>query len=76
MFGMNGPLIGYVWGYACDAYFCYTKYQAILLFACVDAAELFTYLRLDEAGSAGDAACFNRSGLGLRIQEYLTIPQG
>ena len=59
-----------------DAYYCYKKYHAILLFACVDAAGLFTYLRLGEAGSAGDAATFNRSGLGLRIQEYLAMPQG
>eukprot|EP00798_Chlamydomonas_sp_ICE-L_P023320 gene23320-biopygen31890 len=59
-----------------DAFYCYKKYHAILLFACVDSCGLFTYLRVGEAGSAGDAACFNRSDLGFKIGEYLAMPQG
>ena len=54
-----------------DAFYCYKKYCAILLLACVDAHGRFTYIRAGEPGSAGDAASWNRSEMCLKLEAVL-----
>jgi hypothetical protein len=60
-----------VWG---DAFFCYKKYCAILVLACVDARGRFTYVSAGEPGSVGDAAAWNRSSLKRKCEQLLAMP--
>jgi hypothetical protein len=54
-----------LWG---DVYWCYKKYTAIIVMACVDAAGVFTYIDVGQPGSAGDAATWNECSMLHRIQ--------
>ena len=61
------------WG---DTYFCYKKFTAIILFACVDARGKFTYVNAGQPGSVGDAYTFNCSDLKRKIESksWLSVP--
>lgn len=61
------------WG---DRYFCYKKYCAIILLACVDANGLFTYIHAGTPGQAGDAAIWNKCSLHDDLPDILKIPEG
>ena len=56
-----------------DAYYCYKNFPAILLFACVNSAGLFPYLRIGLPGSVGDAAAYNDSMLKIDIDQGLWL---
>ena len=60
------------WG---DAYFCYKKHMAIILFVCVDARGRFTYVSAGGAGQVGDAAIWNRSALKAQIENGSWLAQ-
>jgi len=64
-----------MWG---DSYWCYKKYAAIILFACVDARGRFTYVNAGQPGSVGDAFTWNNSDLKQFIErgDWLRIPDG
>jgi hypothetical protein len=57
-------------------YYCYKKYPAIVLLACVDAAGLFTYVTAGMPGSAGDASTWNSCGMMAKVEsgEWLRLP--
>ena len=38
-----------------DTYFCYKKFIAIIVLACVDARGIFTYVNAGRPGSVGDS---------------------
>ena len=38
-----------------DTYFCYKKFTAIIVLACVDARGIFTYVNAGRPGSVGDS---------------------
>ena len=61
------------WG---DTYFCYKKFTAIILFACVDARGKFTYVNAGQPGSVGDAFTLDCSDLKRKIESksWLNVP--
>ena len=44
-----------------------TKNIAIMIFACVDARGIFTYVKAGDPGSMGDAACWNTCSMKEKI---------
>jgi hypothetical protein len=56
-----------------DAFYCYKKYPAIIIFACVDARGRFTYVNTGAPGSMGDAAVWNRSTLKYKLHNNLWL---
>jgi len=59
-----------------DSYWCYKQYSAVLLFACVDPREIFTFVDVGSPGSVGDAAVFNNSQLKTKVEagDWLNHP--
>ncbi|XP_062519271.1 uncharacterized protein LOC134194359 [Corticium candelabrum] len=46
-----------------DAYYCYKRFQAIIILGCVDAQGIFTFVNSGRPGSVGVSFSFNRSSL-------------
>ena len=44
-----------------DTYFCYKKFTAIIVLACVDARGIFTYVNAGRPGSVGDSYTYRHS---------------
>ena len=59
-----------------DSYFCYKKFIAIIVLACVDARGIFTYINAGRPGSVGDSYTFRHSSLFQKIAngEWLSHP--
>ena len=60
-----------------DTYFCYKKFIAIIVLACVDARGIFTSVNAGRPGSVGDSYTYRHSEMYKRIKqgEWLGHPQ-
>ena len=59
-----------------DTYFCYKKFIAIIVLACVDARGIFTYVNAGRPGSVGDSYAYRNSIMHQKIAsgEWLAHP--
>ena len=51
-----------------DTYFCYKRFTAIIVLACVDARGIFTYVNAGRPGSVGDSYAYRHSILFRKIE--------
>ena len=51
-----------------DTYFCYKKFTAIIVLACVDARGIFTYINAGRPGSVGDSYAYRHSYCSRKLQ--------
>ena len=50
-----------------DTYFCYKKFTAIIVLACVDARGIFTYVNAGRPGSVGDSYTYRHSVMSQKV---------
>ena len=60
-----------------DSYFCYKKFVAIIVLACVDARGVFTYINAGRPGSVGDSYTYRHCAMHHKIEneEWLSHTQ-
>ena len=51
-----------------DSFWCYKQHSAVILFACVDARGIFTYVDVGAPGNVGDAHVYNNSDFKRKVE--------